>query len=58
MLYAISPTENNGNRLQLIIIEFDSITKFDNWWNLPEYGAIAPLREESTKTNALIVEGV
>ena len=43
---------------RLIIVEFDSMAKFDLWWNSPEYRAIAPLREESTKTNAIVVEGV
>ena len=43
---------------RLIIVEFDSMVKFDSWWNSPEYRAIAPLREESTKTNAIVVEGV
>ena len=43
---------------RLIIVEFDSMAKFDSWWNSPEYRAIAPLREESTKTNAIVVEGV
>ena len=43
---------------RLIIVEFDSMAKCDAWWNSPEYRAIAPLREESTKTNAIVVEGV
>lgn len=43
---------------RMIIVEFDSMEKFQAWWDSPEYRAIAPLREQSTKTNAIVVEGV
>ncbi|MDD5492477.1 MAG: DUF1330 domain-containing protein [bacterium] len=42
---------------RLIIVEFASMDKYLAWWNSPEYKAIAPLRERSAKTNAIIVEG-
>ena len=43
---------------RIIIVEFDSMEKFQAWWNSTEYRAIAPLRELSTKTNAIVVEGI
>lgn len=43
---------------RLIMVEFESMDKFRAWWNSPEYRAIAPLRECSTKTNAVVIEGV
>jgi uncharacterized protein (DUF1330 family) len=46
------------NPARLIIVEFESIDKFNAWWDSPEYRLIAPLRENSAKTNAVIVEGV
>jgi uncharacterized protein (DUF1330 family) len=43
---------------RLIIVEFASMEKFNAWWHSPEYRAIAPLREQGAKTNAIIVEGI
>ena len=43
---------------RVIIIEFESIDRFNAWWNSPEYRAVAPLREKSALTNAIVVEGV
>lgn len=41
---------------RLIIIEFESMKKFDAWWNSPEYRAVAPLRERSARMNAIVIE--
>lgn len=43
---------------RLIVVEFASMEKFHAWWRSPEYRAISPLREQSAKTNAIVVEGV
>jgi len=43
---------------RLIIVEFASMEKFNSWWRSPEYRAVAPLREQSARTNAIVVEGV
>jgi len=43
---------------RLVIIEFDTMDRFNAWWNSPEYRAIAPLRETSARTNAIVVQGV
>jgi uncharacterized protein (DUF1330 family) len=45
------------NPTRVIIVEFDSMDRFQAWWSSPEYRAIAPLREKATKTNAIVVEG-
>ena len=42
---------------RVIIVEFDSMEKFNAWWESPEYRAAAPLREQSTKTNVVVIEG-
>jgi uncharacterized protein (DUF1330 family) len=49
--------EGDWNPQRLIVVEFESMDKFRNWWNSPEYRAIAHLREGSVKTNAVVVEG-
>jgi uncharacterized protein (DUF1330 family) len=46
------------NPARVIIVEFASMDKFQAWWNSSEYRAISPLRERSTKTNVVVVEGV
>ncbi len=43
---------------RVIIVEFESMEKFDAWWNSPQYRAIASLREQSAKTNAIVIEGI
>ena len=43
---------------RLIIVEFESVEKFKAWWNSPKYRAIAHLREQSAKTNAVVIEGI
>jgi len=48
----------NWNPSRLIIVEFDSMDRFNSWWNSPEYKALAPLREQSTETNAIVIEGM
>jgi len=43
---------------QLIIVEFESFERFNRWWNSPDYRAVAPLREQGAKVNAIVVRGV
>ena len=54
----VKTVSGDWNPDRLIIVEFESMAKFDAWWNSPEYKLIAPLREQATKTNAIIIEGV
>ncbi len=42
---------------RVILIEFDSVQQARECFASPEYEAIAPLRERSTRTKAIIVEG-
>ena len=42
---------------RMVVIEFESAERVREWLNSPEYRAIAPLRERSTKSRAIIVEG-
>ena len=40
----------------LVIIAFNNMEDVKAFWNSPEYQAIIPLREKSTKTRAYAVE--
>ncbi|MFA6358648.1 MAG: DUF1330 domain-containing protein [Candidatus Omnitrophota bacterium] len=46
------------NPPRLIIVKFASMDNFQSWWNSSEYKLVAPLREQSAKTNAIVVEGL
>ena len=50
--------DGDWNPLRFIMIEFENMDKFNAWWNSAEYKAVAPLREESAKTNAVVIEGI
>ena len=41
---------------RLIILEFDDVEALDRWRTSPEYAEVAPLRERSTKTKAIVVD--
>ena len=43
---------------RLVVIEFPTMERFQEWLTSPEYSAIAPLRERSTKGKVIVVEGV
>jgi len=43
---------------RLVLIEFESLEKLQQCYASPEYQAITPLRERSTRSKAIIVEGV
>jgi uncharacterized protein (DUF1330 family) len=42
---------------RIIVIEFPSEEHIQKWLTSPEYGPIAPIREEGAETNAIIVDG-
>ena len=47
----------NWNPERLILIEFDSIARIQECFQSPEYLELAPLREQSTVSRSIIVEG-
>lgn len=42
----------------IVVIAFDSLEKARGWYYSPAYEAIEPLRQSSTKSRILIIEGV
>jgi len=53
----ITPIFGNWDPERIIIIEFPSEENVKQWLNSPEYMGIAMLREASTVTKAIMVEG-
>ena len=54
----ITPIFGGWNPERIIVIEFLSPKDVKLWLSSPEYKEIAALREESTITKAIMVEGV
>lgn len=42
----------------IVVIAFESLEKARGWYYSPAYEAIKPIRQNSTKSRILIVEGV
>ena len=42
----------------IVVIGFDSLEKARAWYNSPAYQALKPIRQNSTKSRLLLVEGV
>ncbi len=43
---------------RLVVLEFPSVARCKEWYHSPEYGAILPLRLQSSHANAVVVEGI
>lgn len=54
----VTAISGDWNPARLIIVEFGSMDGFHSWWNSLEYRMVAPLREQSAKVNAVVVEGI
>ncbi len=54
---AVTPLTGGWEPQRMVIIEFPSMERFHEWLTSPEYNTIAPLREQSTRGKAIVVEG-
>ena|SRR5579863_1935101 len=54
----IQTVEGEAPKGFIVVIAFDSLEKARGWYNSPAYEAIKPIRQNSTKSRMLIVEGV
>jgi len=50
--------EGDWSPKRLVILEFESAERAKAWLNSPEYRAPRQLRNRTTKTNMVVVEGV
>ena len=53
----LTPLSGDWTPERIIIIEFDSIAQLRRCFSSPECAALAPLRERSTKSKAVILQG-
>ena len=42
---------------RIVVLEFDSLARAKAWWNSPEYAAPKRLRQSSSVTKMILVEG-
>jgi uncharacterized protein (DUF1330 family) len=55
---AVEALEGQWNPSRLTVIEFPSAEQAKAWWNSEEYRHIKAVRQRTTRTNLLVVEGV
>jgi uncharacterized protein (DUF1330 family) len=49
--------EGDWQPKRLVILEFESVERAEEWWNSPEYCDAKKMRQLSTHTNLVILEG-
>ena len=42
---------------RLVILEFESMERFHEWYNSPEYAPLKQVRDETTVSDFVVVEG-
>jgi uncharacterized protein (DUF1330 family) len=54
----VQTVEGEAPKGYIVVIAFDSVEKARGWYYSPAYEAIKPIRQNSTKSRILIVEGL
>jgi uncharacterized protein (DUF1330 family) len=54
----VQAVEGEAPKGNFVVIAFDSLEKARGWYSSPQYEAIKPIRQNSTKSRILIAEGV
>jgi uncharacterized protein (DUF1330 family) len=54
----VQAVEGEAPKGHIVVIAFDSVEKARGWYSSPQYEAIKPIRQNSTKSRILIAEGV
>ena len=54
---AIDVLEGDWRPSRIVLVQFESAASARAWWESDEYAALKRLRQESTRTNMILVEG-
>jgi uncharacterized protein (DUF1330 family) len=54
----IQTVEGEAPKGYIVVIKFDNLEQARGWYSSPAYEAIKPIRQNSTKSRILIIEGV
>ena len=49
--------EGDWSPKRVVVLEFESVERAKEWWNSEDYREPKALRQRTTKTNAIVVEG-
>ena len=55
---AIQVVEGDNTPERIVVIEFDSLEQANAYANSPEYAELSVIRNRSTRTSTIIVDGV
>lgn len=50
--------EGSWRPKRIVVVRFDSVEAARRWWNDPAYAELKAMRQGSTTTNMILVEGV
>jgi uncharacterized protein (DUF1330 family) len=50
--------EGDWSPKRFVIVEFPTLEQAKAWWNSPEYAAAKKLRQETSHTEMIVVEGL
>ena len=54
---ALEVLEGDWRPGRLVVVEFPSTAAAKRWWGSPDYASLRQLRQQSTTTHMLVVEG-
>jgi uncharacterized protein (DUF1330 family) len=55
---AVEVLEGDWNPQRLVVLEFESMERFREWYDSPEYAPLKRLRQEAAATQFVVVEGL
>lgn len=55
---AVEVLEGDWRPKRAIVVRFDSLDAARRWWHDPQYSELKDLRQRSTTTNMILVEGI
>lgn len=55
---AVTMLEGSWSPNRLVVLEFETVERAQQWWSSPEYAAIKPIRQRTTETQMIVVAGV
>ena len=53
----IETLEGDWQPTRIVLVRFDSAADARRWWSSPDYAELKRLRQESTRTNMILVDG-
>ena len=54
----VDSLEGTWSPKRFVVVEFPSVEKAKAWWNSPEYAPAKKLRQETAKSQMIVVEGI